>query len=118
MVSLARGFFYAGTRSLLTTLWTVDDEQTASIMLNYYKYLQAGQTKDQALRLAKTDYLRDNSALRSHPYYWAAFIPMGDPTPLQFPQAYGWVLWLSVGLLGLLLGLAWWRRKRPVQEIG
>lgn len=118
MISLARGFFYAGTRSLLTTLWTVDDEQTAAIMLNYYQYLQQGNSKDQALRLAKTDYLKANSALRNHPYYWASFIPMGDSAPLKLTQPYGWLPWLSIGLVGLLLGLIWRQRKRPAQKFG
>lgn len=114
VVSLARGFFYAGTRSLVTTLWTVDDEQTASIMLDFYHYLQQGMTKDEALRTAKTTYLKNNSALRNHPFYWAAHIPMGDTASMKLPKQISTHYWL-LGFSALALTAFFWlrRRKRP-----
>ncbi len=69
---LQRGFKKAGVKSLLMSLWKVDDEATSYLMSEFYIQLLSGKTKYEALELAK-------NAVRSHdkwkdPHYWAAFI--------------------------------------------
>lgn len=84
IISLARAFAYAGAKSILTTLWEVNDARTAEIMDYFYKYLAAGKDKDEALRLAQLEYLKRKGGtnVELHPYYWAAFIPIGDMRPI------------------------------------
>src|SRR4029079_17276272 len=53
IIGLARGFFSAGAPSLVVTLWTVDDEETAALMAEFYKRLLAGATPAAALRHAQ-----------------------------------------------------------------
>ncbi|MEO1261906.1 MAG: CHAT domain-containing tetratricopeptide repeat protein [Bacteroidota bacterium] len=85
IISLARAFAYAGTKSIVTTLWEVNDQSTSELMGYFYKYLTAGKDKDEALRRAQSDYLqregRSNNNL--HPYYWSSFIPVGDMAPIR-----------------------------------
>lgn len=78
LISLARGFQYAGAPSVTTTLWKVDDRSSSEIMGLYYKYLAKGTQKSKALQLAKLEFL--NSAIEpelQHPYFWAGYIVIG-----------------------------------------
>ncbi len=74
LVGLCRGFFRAGARSLVLSLWMVDDTATADLMGRFYEELQAGQPVNRALRAAQ---LEIKSRL-GHPYYWAPFVMTGD----------------------------------------
>ncbi|MEM7482922.1 MAG: CHAT domain-containing protein [Acidobacteriota bacterium] len=75
-VSLSRAFLAAGARSVLASLWRVDDAATAELMISFYEHLLAGKAKDEALRQAQLDLLQ-NSDFRD-PYYWAGFQLTGD----------------------------------------
>ncbi len=78
MIGLTRAFFYAGAESVVVSLWNVNDIATASLMKSFYKNLQQGKAKDEALREAKLTLLRGQQRAWRHPYYWAAFVLVGD----------------------------------------
>ena len=78
IISLSRAFVYAGTKSIVTSLWQVDDAATGFVMRSFYKQLAAGKNKDRALSEAKIDYLMNHPGSQSHPFFWAAFIGVGD----------------------------------------
>ena len=81
IISLARGFTYAGAKSIFTTLWSVNDEQTKDLMLLFYKHLKKGMAKDKALRQAKLDFMKQLSSKNrnyAHPYFWSGMIGIGD----------------------------------------
>ena len=77
LVGLTRAFQYAGARSVLASLWGVADDSTARFMERFYGYLHDGKTKDEALRAAQIDQIREKGGA-SHPFYWAAFELNGD----------------------------------------
>ncbi len=83
IVSLARAFAYAGAKSMITTLWSVNDKSTMQIMENFYRNLRKGQTKDGALWNAKQTYLSKAKGEMAHPFFWSGFIPIGDMKPLK-----------------------------------
>lgn len=67
----------SGARSTLATLWTVSDLSTAALMTEFYRQLNQPQVnRAEALRLAQLSLLRN--PVSSHPYYWAAFILVGN----------------------------------------
>jgi CHAT domain-containing protein len=75
---LRRAFVVAGVRTLVTSLWSVPDEQTRALMQHFYGRLRAGAPRAEALREAQL-------AIRARhpdPWYWGAFICQGDPGPL------------------------------------
>ncbi|MGE0875529.1 MAG: CHAT domain-containing protein [Burkholderiales bacterium] len=74
VVGLTRGFLYAGARSIVSTLWSVDDKATAELMRAFYGNL-AGSGKREALRQAQ---LKTRDAF-PHPFFWAAFQLVGRP---------------------------------------
>lgn len=73
IVGLARGFISAGVRSLLLSLWTVNDDATRRLMIDFYRNLQLGRPFETSLRLAQLKFIRDGE----HPYYWSPFVPIG-----------------------------------------
>jgi len=99
VLSLARGFFYAGAKSVVSTLWAVNDQSSAIIMAEFYRQLKKGKRKDVALQQAKLHYLDSVDPEYQDPKYWAAFIVMGDMSPLFTP----WWHYLSYGILGLVI---------------
>jgi len=76
MIGMTHAFLYAGAGSIVVSLWKVDDQATADLMVSFYRYLQQN-GKSEALRRAKLD-LIDRSRY-SNPYFWAAFTLVGLP---------------------------------------
>lgn len=74
---LRRALSMAGAETLVMSLWSVDDEATSYLMQGYYKRLKASRGRSEALRDVQLEMARSKSV--HHPYYWAAFIPSGDP---------------------------------------
>jgi len=77
IVGLNRAFIYAGTPSVVASLWSVEDEATMELMVAFYDYVEnKGYTKGEALRQAQIDALQNPDT--AHPYYWAGFVLTGD----------------------------------------
>jgi CHAT domain-containing protein len=74
LVGLTRAFIFAGTPSIVASLWTVDDRATSILMEYFYRHLQKGMGKADALRQAQLDLKQDYP----NPYYWGAFVLSGD----------------------------------------
>ncbi len=73
LLGLTRGLLYAGARSLLLSLWEVDDRSTSELMKEFYRGLEHHPRKADALRAAMLT-VREKYP---HPYYWAAFKLIG-----------------------------------------
>ncbi len=68
VVGLTRGFLFAGSNSIVASLWKVDDMATAQLMTEFYSNLRKTNKRD-ALRDAQLNIKKQNE----HPYFWAAF---------------------------------------------
>lgn len=86
-IGLARALFRAGTRSVLVSLWKVEDRATQLLMQKFYRNLNGRDSNrmgtDQALRDAKV-WLRTytdatGAAPYAHPFFWAPFVLIGSP---------------------------------------
>lgn len=105
VISLARGFAYAGAKSIITTLWNLNDQSGVELMTAYYTALKAGLVKDEALQQAQLQYVKANPG-DAHPFYWAAFVPVGDMGAIRFSHTpFPWkkAALLLLGLLGVVL---------------
>jgi CHAT domain-containing protein/Tfp pilus assembly protein PilF len=78
LVGLTRAFLYAGSPSVVVTLWRVADRKTSDLMVRFYSNLDQSGDKAEALRQAKLG-LIGKRGISSHPYYWAPFILVGKP---------------------------------------
>lgn len=83
-IGLTRSLLYAGARSVIQSLWRVDDHATLRLMTDIYQRLCAGASRSEALRAAQNAFLNDPIMLEhAHPAFWAAFELIGDWRPLQ-----------------------------------
>lgn len=87
VLGLRYAFTLSGAETLVLSLWKVDDKGTQDLMVNYYRRLLNNEGRSEALRQAQLEML--HSQKYQHPYYWAAFIPSGDWTPMRTPSING-----------------------------
>ena len=113
VMSLARAFTYAGVPSTVTSLWKVPDMTTREIMVDFYKNLKKGMTKDAALRQAKLTYLENApESIAANPYFWAGFVPMGNMEAMDFSEKRPLSIWgILAGILGVS-GIGFWLYKK------
>jgi len=78
---LRRTFLLAGAQTLITSLWSVPDLATRTLMIELYQQILAGQPRSDALRSAQRS-IRGNPQTR-HPFYWGAFICVGQTGPIE-----------------------------------
>ncbi len=76
LLSITRGFFYAGARNIVVSLWKVADKSTSGLMQSFYKYVLQGQSYAGALRRAKLDMLKNPAT--HFPRDWAGFVLIGQ----------------------------------------
>jgi CHAT domain-containing protein/tetratricopeptide (TPR) repeat protein len=77
LVGITRGFMYSGAKSVIASLWQVDDRATSDLMKRLYeKMLKENLSPSNALRQAQLLMLKNKAT--SNPYYWSAFTIQGD----------------------------------------
>ncbi|BDS12933.1 CHAT domain-containing protein [Aureispira anguillae] len=113
IISLARSFMYAGTPSLVVSLWSVNDFSTATIMQYFYQNLNKGIPKDEALRQAKLDFINNSTDILTHPAFWSPFILLGNNqvVSLYSPTTPWFIASFGIGLIGIF-GILIYRRKK------
>lgn len=80
-VGVARPFLVAGVPSVVTSLWPVDTEASAELMVNFHRHRRRDALPTaEALRRAQIEMARGPDALYRHPFYWAAFVTIGGHT--------------------------------------
>ena len=114
VVGFTHSFISAGSKSVVASLWKVDDQATEALMADLYpSMLQKGMSPAAALRAAKLKVMQDP---RWHaPYYWAGFIVQGEYTnhiivENNWSRLLGGIVLLS--LLLLLFGLIVFKVRR------
>lgn len=122
VMSLARGFLFAGASSLVSSLWKVNERSTATIFGNFYDHLENGKSKSEALREAKIQYLEEvESDLQKAPYYWAGFTLTGQDGMVRLPKqsfAYNrFLIFIFFGILLVLLGKKYWSSIHQLSEV-
>jgi CHAT domain-containing protein len=80
LIGLSRGFLYAGAKTLVQSLWRVEDGSTAGLMTEFYRGIRAGCWMGDALRDAQRAMLATHG---THPFFWAPFQLIGDDGPLE-----------------------------------
>ena len=82
VVGIARAFLGAGARSVLVSLWAIDDEATLEFMKHFYQHLRDGRRASDALNQAMRC-MRESDQF-SELKYWAPFVLIGDDVTLEF----------------------------------
>jgi len=113
MISLAHAFNYAGSESIITGLWKIDEEASAIITELFYKNIVDGMAKDEALRQAKLHYLSSSEGRALSPEYWSGLVLIGNTDPV-FKDGSSRMVWIAsiVGLLIVAFIFFIYRRSR------
>jgi CHAT domain-containing protein/tetratricopeptide (TPR) repeat protein len=102
LIGLTHSFMSAGSKSVVASLWNVDDRATAILMGYFYEnMLQKGMTPSAALRSAKLKMIQDKQW--NAPYYWAGFVLQGDYTNHITVHRHTWLRPVLVFLFLLIL---------------
>lgn len=92
---------YAGSRSILTGLWKIDEQSTTKIIDIFYEKIARGISKDLALQQAKIEYLKRAESRLIQPQYWAGLVIMGDISAID-PDSFSSKKWILLTCLGIL----------------
>lgn len=82
IMGISRALRYAGAKSLVLNLWSVQDMLASDFAVQFYKGLNNGLSKSQALRQAKLYFLKNKNA---EPHYWGPYILIGNDSPMTKP---------------------------------
>jgi len=105
--TMARGFFFAGVRSVVAGLWQIDESASIDLMDHFYREMAQGKTNVTALAEAKRQYLQQARGIHAHPYYWAGMVFIGDEGRITLETRNTISPWpYCLGLVALL-GIAW-----------
>lgn len=96
IISLAHSFLYAGSASVVMSMWAIDEKASTEILTLFYRNLSRGMAKNKALREAKLQFLDEVPDELAHPYYWAGLGLIGDPAPISGQKNNR--IWLLFGL--------------------
>lgn len=103
-MSLARGFFIGGAKSVLSSLWSINDKSSKEIVVNFYSFLKRGESKSRALYHAKLKYLKNHSQSEISPYYWSSFILIGDDGKINLINSHSHLyITMVIVVLGIFL---------------
>lgn len=101
MISIAHAFNYAGSNSILTGLWKIDEKASSFITETFVKNLEKGMPAAMALKKAKLLYLGQAHGRTLAPAYWAGLVLIGQTPELKLTDQPMHTTWLLLG--GVLL---------------
>ena len=115
IIGMTKAFFDAGTKSIIVSLWEVNDKYTSKLMTMFYQKLSEGFDKSEALRQAKIEFIKTQSP---NPYFWAAFVLSGNTSKLKLESPSAFSPYITVVLLSLLIAISVYifnRRKKQLK---
>lgn len=112
MISLAHAFNYAGSESILTSLWKIDEKSSSEIIEFFYQNIKIGLPKDKALQEAKLKYIMNAEGRTVAPQYWAGLILIGDTAPIDLQSSSTFIWCLAIGILILIAAYFILKRRK------
>jgi CHAT domain-containing protein len=106
VMSLARGFSYAGVKKLVVSLWEINDQSTALLMGDFYKNFAENHHVSTSLHQAKINYLRNPNipVYKKTPNYWAGLISISNQMEYNIPNTFGLIWMILLVVLGSVMG--------------
>ena len=112
VMSLARGFSFAGVPQVITSLWEVNENSTSEMMKSFYAHIKNGAEPSKALYQTKLDYIQNHSLAEASPYHWAAFTAWGHDSYNSNSAGPNFWFYGVVVLLGLFSAYLFISKKR------
>jgi hypothetical protein len=118
MISLAHAFNYAGSKTILTGLWKLDEQASNIITDLFIQNLMKKMPADEALREAKLQYISQAEGRMKSPVYWAGIVLMGKPEiiPLEKTTTLPWLIGIGATMLTVIT-IILLKRKKTVSNL-
>ncbi len=110
VVGFNKALLEGGAKSVVSTLWEIDDKYTAAFMALFYHQLSVGVSKSEALRRAKDEFIK---TIDPNPYYWGAFVLYGSDSQMHIEKKnYVFIVmqYISLGFVFMFIILIYFRR--------
>ncbi len=109
VMSISRSFMFAGSQSVVMSLWVAYGGSVNDILSDYYLNLFKGMRKDEALRLAKLEYLEKENQVFISPRFWTGIVVNGN----QHALYHYWILKKILLIVTIIVTLTFliWKRK-------
>ncbi len=119
-ISIGHAFSFAGSQSMLTALWKIDEEISMKIVSLFYENLAKGMEKDVALREAKLMFMETAGEQQISPANWAGLILMGDVAPIELQSNKLWryrpvFIGLSI-ITGMAILIFVFKRRKSIRH--
>ena len=111
ILSLARGFIYSGSQSVIMSMWEIEDRSGTDIVKMFYSNLKKGYSKSIALKRARISFLKNSDNLRSHPYFWSTLVIYGNNSPLYHDNTLIILIIAIIIIFAFSGGFYFWKRK-------
>lgn len=116
LMSLARGFSYAGTQNVVAGLWQTEDKTSGELFRDFYNNLSSN-TISGALQKAKLKLIQNSSVSQSSPFYWAGYTYIGIPgEKTDNVTGKNTLLFFITGIVILLIAVVM-LKKRSTEQI-
>ncbi|WP_299272393.1 CHAT domain-containing tetratricopeptide repeat protein [uncultured Psychroserpens sp.] len=104
VMSIARAFINSGSKSVVSSLWDINQQSTNEIITTFYSNLKEGNSKSEALRNAKISYINNHkNTSEASPFYWSSLVLTGDTTPEFDNHKNVYYIVIAILSIGLLL---------------
>ncbi len=112
VLGMQKSFIDAGAKSVVVSLWDVNDKYTSILMKYFYKFLSDGNNKSKALRLAKVQFIKNQSP---NPYYWAAFVLTGNTKKINLEKNdFKHFIYTFIAYLLIFISLLYYIKKKTL----
>ena len=113
MISLSHAFNYAGSESILTSLWKIDEQSSNQIIDLFYENISEGIPKDEALQKAKLSYINTAQGRTINPEYWAGLVLIGDTSSLEIATSnFSVIYWTLLVITFIILFILFQKRNK------
>lgn len=106
VMSIARAFISSGSKSVVSSLWDINQRSTNEIITTFYSNLKAGDSKSEALRNAKLSYINNHkNTSEASPFYWSSLVLTGDTEAVFDDNKNLWYIlpvFVIIGIIGLV----------------
>ena len=117
IIGLSRGFFQAGCKSLLATLWAVSDNTSVGIIDQFYSGLEQEFSKSHSISEAKRNYLKNTKGMLAHPFFWAGYISIGNDEPIKLAKAHKHFVFITLILVLMAVVILYFLAKGKSRKI-
>lgn len=115
LYNLTRGFINSGAKSVLSTLWDVNEKSNAEVINEFYKNIKNHKSKSTSLTIAKRNYLsKYKNTSQASPYYWSAIILTGNGDAILI-DTISWK-YIITSLVIIVMLFAYMKQKRIIRK--